>query len=762
MSQHPGPQAPGKPQLLFFQFHYDEQLPEFVLTHRTEHVVCLAQFFDVIVVTEDCNLDRMCDLHRPELILVESGVPNPACRRPEVSGLRTHQHIPRLGLMHSDAFCSGRTGFLSDMDSWGIDTYFCIAVAAPAYNPTIEARLFVWPNFVDPRVFHDYGQEKSVPVLFAGNQNPLYPWRRRVLRALSPFYDSSRLSHPGYASRDNAQYVHGESYARLLNSAWFVPSCGTVAKEVVRKHFEVPAAKACLVTERTETLARAGFMDMENCVFADESDAADKIETLLKDTPRLQEVIERGHALVHSRHTMQHRSQIHDWYLLNRQRQDGEFIVQPDPFARLQLAAAPLKRQWVHEDRRQLSLLREGDEAFGRGDTATAARSYRQCASFVRYMPEPRLRMALCHLQCGEARHALSIVKSLLQFELLSYRARDPDPVEFALLLLCLLCLGKTDDAARFCEGFPWVRNAELDRTRSLARAAAPRPAKYLAQSDAIATQRSSLHQLPWSAETEWRSALASILAANHQSGMLAALNALESAPGPTGQPPQHGARPFDSDSSTGAVLEMLRLARRLDDAREGIRARSRAASSWIERKLAAYFLPYRFSSVKHEPFFAQLWEVASDESTKVVLALDHRPRSHAISCIESALSENFFPDHCLFRSLTQLQGHEQEMAGSGGSVAVEALSPDVAYLYLGDITGAQEHGLPWPYLLSARFLFIEGLSERNRASVLGRIEANGQYSKSPDSRPTARGCEMFVHRTTTPRRVASGIEPRV
>jgi Glycosyl transferases group 1 len=750
MSQTPALPAHGKPKLLFFQFAYDEQLPKFILTHRSEHVACLEQFFDVVVVTQDCSLDRMCDLHQPELILVEGGVPNPACRRPQVSALHTHRHIPRLGLMHADAFCSGRSGFLSDMDAWGIETYFCIAVAAPAYNTAIEGRLFVWPNFVDSTVFRDYGQDKTIPVLFAGNRNPLYPWRRRVLRALDPFYDSSSLAHPGYSLRSSTQYVHGESYARLLNSAWFVPSCGTVAKDVVRKHFEAPASKACLVTERTRLLEHAGFVDMENCVFADESDAAHKIETLLEDKARLLAVIQRGHALVHSRHTMKHRSQIHDWFLLNRRRQDGELIVQPDPFARLELAAAPLKRQWVHEDRRQLTLLREGDEAFARGETASAAQSYRQCASFVRYMPEPRLRMALCHLQRGEAPHALQIIKGLLHFNLLSYRARDPDPIEFALLLLCLLCMGKADDAARFCEAFAWVRQPELDRTRSLVRAATRQPTRQYAQSDVVATQRLSLHQLPWVGETAWRHAVTSLLAANNQTSTLAALTALDWAPAQ--QPSEHGTMGLDSDRSTAAVLDMLRRAHRLDATREHVRARSRAASSWIERKLAAYVLPYRFSSVKYEPFFLQLSEVVSDENTKVILTLDDRPHSHATSCIESALSESLSSHHSLFRSPTQLQNAEK----------AQLPRADVAYLYLGNMTGEQLEELPWSYLLSASFLFIEGLSERNRAPVLSRIEAIGAYGRSPDSHPTTHGRAMFVHRAAAHRPIAQAIEPRV
>ena len=117
---------------------------------------------------------------------------------------------------------------------------------------------------------------------------------------------------------------------RLLNSAKVVaPTCGTIAKEVVRKHFEIPAARSCLVTEQTPSIEAAGFEDGVNCVFATRSDVVERVSELLSDSSLLAAITDAGHELVQSRHRMIHRSQIHDWYVLNRSRGPNETIVQP-------------------------------------------------------------------------------------------------------------------------------------------------------------------------------------------------------------------------------------------------------------------------------------------------------------------------------------------------------------------------------------------------------------------------------------------------
>jgi hypothetical protein len=108
-----------KPRLLFFQYKYDERLPAFLLMHKQEHVKCLSEFFEVILVREDCDYQQICEMYKPDIALFESGVNHETCQRLEISNTRCYPEIPKLGLHHADAFCNARAGFLSDMDHWG-------------------------------------------------------------------------------------------------------------------------------------------------------------------------------------------------------------------------------------------------------------------------------------------------------------------------------------------------------------------------------------------------------------------------------------------------------------------------------------------------------------------------------------------------------------------------------------------------------------------------------------------------------------------
>jgi len=150
------------------------------------------------------------------------------------------------------------------MDHWGIGTFFAIATTAAEYTPKISDNLFIWPNFIEADTYRDYGEYKSIPVLFSGNKNALYPWRQKIVRLVSKHYPSLMCPHLGTALHNSEmQVMVGEPYARMLNASAFVPACGTVAKEVVRKHFEIPACKACLITEQSAGLEAAGFCRYE-------------------------------------------------------------------------------------------------------------------------------------------------------------------------------------------------------------------------------------------------------------------------------------------------------------------------------------------------------------------------------------------------------------------------------------------------------------------------------------------------------------------
>lgn len=327
-----------KPNLVYFQFKYDSHLPEFLLIHKQEHVKCLSQFFNVTVIDEDCDYRKVCDTFQPDLTLFESGLNLLTCKKPKISNISDSLDIPRVGLFNADAWCETRAGILSDMEHWGIETFFSIAATAPEHTPEIADNLFIWPNSVDPQVYRDYGESKIVPVLFTGSTDPQYPWRHKIYKLISEVYPSLFCPHGGYQARAAAgQVIFGERYARMINASWYVPACGTVAKEAVRKHFEIPACRSCLVSERSAALEAAGFVDMENCVLCDEQDVLEKLAFLFRNPDDLNRIINAGYELVHGRHTFKHRDQILQWFHLKRELQAGQRIVQKNPFGPLRI-----------------------------------------------------------------------------------------------------------------------------------------------------------------------------------------------------------------------------------------------------------------------------------------------------------------------------------------------------------------------------------------------------------------------------------------
>ena len=120
-------------------------------------------------------------------------------------------------------------GSFSDMEHWGIETFFSICTTAAEYTPEIADNLFVWPNFIDSDIYRDYDRTKIIPVMVTGQVQSLYPWRQKINKLISEHYPSLICPHFGY---EQASYrmLCGEQYARVMNASFFVPTCGTLVK----------------------------------------------------------------------------------------------------------------------------------------------------------------------------------------------------------------------------------------------------------------------------------------------------------------------------------------------------------------------------------------------------------------------------------------------------------------------------------------------------------------------------------------------------
>jgi hypothetical protein len=514
----------NRPKLVFFQNRYDDNLPEFLLTHTREHVDCLSMHFDLVLIHDDCDYAQVCDLHQPDLALFESGVNLFTCRKPAVRNVRSDTTIPKLSLLNADAWCETRSGSLAELDQWGIDAVFSISATAPEHLPSIATDLFVWPNFIDPTVYRDYGEHKLIPVLLSGATAEQYPWRRRVYKLIAENYPVLSCPHRGYLSRSSdSQVLHGVRYARTINAAQITPVCGTIAGEVVRKHFEIPGCNTCMVTERTRHIQTAGFEDMVNCIFADEHDILDKLEFLFKHPDRLKEITAAGHQLVHSRHTSKQRDQILQWLKLYKSVQASQRIVQDHAFAPLRLVNAedsdtaprPLE-VGLH-----LQLLYEGDMRLFAGDLKGANEHYNASLGYMRRMPETRFRRALCKLYEGDAWGANKDIFELIQYCLSEYRADAPDPVEWSYYILSQLCMGQVGNARHSARMFPHLQHPELNRVRQLMHLLPRHGTGTVSSHSVLPGLARSVHQLPARDEDEWYEELSTLLTSCGQRALL-------------------------------------------------------------------------------------------------------------------------------------------------------------------------------------------------------------------------------------------------
>jgi hypothetical protein len=514
--------------MVFFQWaHADAH--KVVRAHMQQHVKCLREFFDVTVIARDCDYLRVCDEFQPDVVLFEAGVRYETSRRIRISNVGANAGVFKIGLHNGDPWCDCRAGFLSDMEQWGVEDFITIAAGTAEHTPEIADRLFVWPNAIDPETFRDYGLPKTIPVMMTGRVSSLYPWRQRIGRVIAEHYPSLICPHPGYGGSDRVFSWHGQEYARMINASSFVPTCGTVAKELLRKHLEIPACRTCLITERSEVLEAAGFVDMQNCVFADGADVIDKVGDLLRDQARLADLTDAGFRLVHAEHTIRQRDQVLQLYLLQRARKPGERVVQSGPFGALRLAPKREADGGLHlaANGRHLQLLAAGDARLQMGDVTGAETSYLRALTYIPWWPEPMLKLALCALHKGDARSALEWLRQPLARTLDLYGARDPDPIEWAYSIVALLCAGKPTEAARRANQFPWLLHPELERARWLARVLHSGIAEPPPRDSSLVRTRPSLHRVARRDIAEWTRQAARFLEACGQQNFVASLKTL-------------------------------------------------------------------------------------------------------------------------------------------------------------------------------------------------------------------------------------------
>jgi len=758
-----------KPRLVFFRWPHEGR-PAYIHLHLQQHVRCLNYFFDLTVIDSDCDYREICDAYQPDLTLFECG---DRLGNRQISNTAAHPQVPKVGFCHSDAYSDSRAAFISRMAHWGIETFFSLSIPMAEYTPEIAENLFVWPNFVDTELYRDYGQSKVVPVLLTGSAATHYPWRRKINKLLAEHYPSLICPHFGWGSDPRiSRMTYGEAYARMLNASWFVPACGGMARELVRKHLEVPACKACLITERTPALEAAGFVNGENCIFADDGDVLDKLEQLFQDQQKLQTIIDRGYKLVRSRHTMEQRDQLFQWFTLNRNLRSDQKIIQTGAFGDLCVVNKSSGIQSAHIIGNGLdrALLREGDDKLWAGRYGEAETLYLRCVNYYHSTPEPRLRLAICNLNQGRPADALHWLAEPIKHTLEAYHAPDPDPVEWAYFIISLLCHGELDRALRNANRFPLLYHPELELARTaLAVLAGKKIITGVAlPAGSLSPRRYSVHELPNRTTEEWAAQLCRMLRACHQDRMADALRK----PGLwasvwSERAAQVHASSADLGTYNNTVRDSFVLESELNSSARRILSKGKSLIIKLLHRLEnrfGCFLPYRFSLQRDDEFLREIRKLMREEDVSNALVIGAAAGASSTEAVLAGARENLRRPMVICANtptaaFRRLQGRYRqdssvrccELGSSAATLEKKCDCFDVVLLDGPEIADTQWHEEAY----RARFVLLDHIKGVANSKRLHRLVADPNYlliAHNPDHRSGyaifKRMAEAKQHRT--------------
>ncbi len=281
-------------------------------------------------------------------------------------------------------------------------------------------------------------------------------------------YPTMICPHPGYKAAPGVGVGWvGEDYARALNRAQFSICDGSMFNCVLRKHVEIPASGAILVSQPIDGLREYGFLDMENAVIGEGGALMAKIAALIADPARLKTVANAGFELVHSRHASRHCDQLYRWFVQRREVKPGDSIVQHGTFGAFEIVRdgrSGALRTVPLQPNELVNAYEEAERDYLGGAPGTAARKLARVLELKKDYAPARLLLVRAMLLTGRAQDAAQHARYLYNFAKQAEQAPEPDPYEWAGWILVNVCQGNLAQARAALESFPALRHAELRR----------------------------------------------------------------------------------------------------------------------------------------------------------------------------------------------------------------------------------------------------------------------------------------------------------
>ncbi len=444
-----------RPRLLFLRGCDERTLHYFCVSSVEPLLGWLSCHFDTTVVDEECV--RPADLiarFNPELVLMlstEGGLlTNLGLDRP---GTNPFGSVPLAALTLMDADSPAKIQLFADMEKFGVEVLFAMDNTFVDLAPGWEKQIVFCPWFLNRTHEPDPCGEKVYPIGLFGQgfeeQADMlnYPWRLRLAKLLRRRYPvlSVPTPNPIHAPHD----IVGEKYARWLNRTKIALSCGGRRHVFVKKMLEIPASMTCLATEDIPVLHVLGYRDMENCVFLDDTNYAEKLDALLGDDDLLARITRAGYEHVAANHTPEKRDVLLRWF---EARREGHGFGSSESAGLEMTPFANAVREAIEV------LMAGGDIEQARATLEAESHAYPRAH-------EPRFGLALYHLRQGDPQAAIDVLAKGFRISM-KVGVRQPDPALWGLYILAHLALGAEASARFLCELFPELRHPFMTSVR--------------------------------------------------------------------------------------------------------------------------------------------------------------------------------------------------------------------------------------------------------------------------------------------------------
>ncbi|QQL45471.1 glycosyltransferase [Sulfuriroseicoccus oceanibius] len=471
-----------RPHGLLFLSGFDEIQEYYMESAVRPFLGWLDHFFDLHTVSPvgDEEVRETVETHAPEIILAvdfNNGI-RIRCNPEVLRATATAAGIPIAVVTLADGHEPARTDFIHTLELLQPDIIFAKLTNKREMLGKWGAKTAIVPPFASKGVFKDYGLEKSIPIAILGDgfdddgHSNRYPWRRAIAPVIRRHFPS--FSAPRPKAQSFHKYV-GAEYAKLLNRSQFALNCGASFHVITKKALEIPASGCCMIAERIPVIEQMGFVDMENCVMADASNAVEKLTALFADPDRIDRITRAGQELVQQQHSIEARAHIADWLRTWQSLTADERIQmrlhQPS------ILSAPTYVQAGAEELPHYSANSPFSRCVNRCfhaltpdafDLPEARKQFDQACVYYKGTPDLLMAHTLLDLldpkSTGEAAY---IEANRFVQQALHKGAARPDPILLSLLLLADAKVSGQQSPSPVAYAFPDLRGTWLDHTRA-------------------------------------------------------------------------------------------------------------------------------------------------------------------------------------------------------------------------------------------------------------------------------------------------------